>query len=78
MPHLLTLEDRDINKLRLKLGDDPDEVLNALRIHPEVVVHGQKHFSMNNRRAYCIPSCDAHEAARIWAKLYLGRRRSDS
>jgi hypothetical protein len=71
VPHLLTPEDRDINKLRLKLGDDPDEVLNALRIYPEVVLHGQKYFSVNNWRTYCVRHCDAHESVRIWVKLYL-------
>jgi hypothetical protein len=70
-PHLLTDADRNINKLRLRLGDDPDEVLNALRIQPEVVLHGQTYFSMNNRRAHCIKNCDAHDAVRILVKLYL-------
>ena len=39
--HLLTHEERDVHKLRLKFGDDPDEVLQALRIAPEVVLHGE-------------------------------------
>ena len=53
-----------------KLSDDPDEVLNALGIWPEVVLHGDRLYSMNNRRAYCIKNCIAPDGVRFWVKLY--------
>ena len=45
---LNTYEARSIHKLCHQLGDDPDEVLSALAIWPEVVVIGERVHSMNN------------------------------
>jgi hypothetical protein len=70
-PNLFTHEQRSIHKLCKEMGDDPDEVLSALRIWPEVVMHGGRLFSINNRRAYCIKQCDAPELSRISVELYL-------
>ena len=69
-PELHSQEARSIHHLCEKLSDDPDEVLSALNISPEVVFHGGCVFSMNNRRAYCIKNCAAPKGARIWVQLY--------
>ena len=63
-------ETRSIHRLREKLPDDPDEVLSALKMYPEVVLHGDRLYSMNNRRTHCLKNCAAPKAARIWVRLY--------
>lgn len=65
-----SFESRKIQKLREQLSDDPDEVLSTLRIWPEVVLHSDRVFSMNNRRLFCIKNCAAPRDCRVWVKLY--------
>ena len=51
--------------LREKLPDDPDEVLSAPKLYPEVVLHGPHLYSIYNRRAHCPKNHAAPRAAKI-------------
>ena len=62
---------RALADLQSQLGDDPDDVLSGLRLWPDVILHGDKLFSYDNRRAWAIKHCRAHRETRIWVRLYL-------
>jgi len=62
---------RALADLQSQLGDDPDDVLSCLEVWPDVILHGDKLFSYDNRRAWAIKHCRAHRETRIWVRLYL-------